>query len=503
MDMYPNHSKIIAPTLDLFLYDLRSGLGENTDDIAQNRDYFKAKLPAHLHESLFDRDRDFEVEFVPLLEDKNGDKVIETFADDSNDLEGCYYPVRLGDSYGLLLHSSVKNSTELQPLFCLKDLKTYLTAKIADRPPSIGQTWMISAELPRAEKANAQEIAKACYNILMPDSDWERYFCGQGHFQGGYIFELWRYRLLLQEETKQQHIAIQDVQEDHHVIIALYPNAAAATVAADYSLQQWMRLFCYRTKTMWAYGQSRYLKERIKQNHVSIQDSIGKMEAASTARPKLDEIQNILAKAQQTQARYTIDLSNFQYQIKTMEMNLNNYQKRLASIREKAEPVKSTLILTTSVISASYASDLQFLEKFSDTVDQKYLLQVQKDYENFSPGIQLLEGLINAIASLRVVVETDQAQRDRTFQNQVAIWGIGLAAGSIVASISAQLPASTVTDKEKNNASQHIVSSYLSDLGVTKPWLTPVISTTMTVGITFMFAGVIWGILKLVERRSR
>ena len=61
-------SQIIYPTIDLYLYDLRDGLGENPKTaVAENQTYFQAKLPPHIHNSLFDRDIDFEAEFVPLL----------------------------------------------------------------------------------------------------------------------------------------------------------------------------------------------------------------------------------------------------------------------------------------------------------------------------------------------------------------------------------------------------------------------------------------------------
>ena len=42
-------NKLIYPTLDLFIYDLREGLGENTEEIAENLEYFQRRLPGRLH----------------------------------------------------------------------------------------------------------------------------------------------------------------------------------------------------------------------------------------------------------------------------------------------------------------------------------------------------------------------------------------------------------------------------------------------------------------------
>jgi hypothetical protein len=507
-------SKIIYPTLDLFLYDLRDGLGEDADAIEQNRANFQAKLPTYLHKSLFNLDRDFESEYIPLL----GDTKIAEFPKSNGHYEGCYYPVRLGDTYGLWMNCSVKNSVAPQPLISFKLLKNYLADILPDKQANIGQTWFLSGELPNALETDPREIAKTCYHHLIPDGNWQQDYRGEGRFQGGYIFELWHYQLLikdktyqLDQETKEQQPpqppTIQEVQENHHVIIALYPNAAAAKAAAKYNLKHWMRLFSYRAKILWAYGQSRYLKQQIKQDFVSIQQRVTEVEAATHSRPKLQQIQKILGKTQQTRSQYAIHLSNFEYQIKTLEVNWENYQKRLKLIRETAEPKPSPLILPTWAKPLIGSSDLSFLEQFSETVAQKYLQQVQKDYENFSPGQQLLEGLMNSIEYLRVLVETDQAQRDRTFQNSVAIWGIGLAAGSIIADISAQFPmvvVPTVAANEKNDAElrQHPLSPYLSQLGIKDPWLTPAISTTVSLGSTLIFALIIWGILKLFQRQT-
>ena len=136
------------------------------------------------------------------------------------------------------------------------------------------------------------------------------------------------------------------------------------------------------------------------------------------------------------------------------------------------------------------ASELEFLKQFSDDVERRYLLQVQSDYESFSPGLTLLGDLIN---SIRGVTEIDQAERDRTFQNTVAIFGVGLAAGSIVASIATQFPGAS----NPKEAVQYPVGSALSQLGVPAPWLSPAISATVSMGIGLIAALLTAFIIKL------
>lgn len=68
--------------------------------------------------------------------------------------------------------------------------------------------------------------------------------------------------------------------------------------------------------------------------------------------------------------------------------------------------------------------DLSFLTKFSNLTEQTYLQQIDKDEANMKLGLQLLESNINA---LRSQIELEKSERDRNFQNLVAIIGGGAA----------------------------------------------------------------------------
>ena len=136
------------------------------------------------------------------------------------------------------------------------------------------------------------------------------------------------------------------------------------------------------------------------------------------------------------------------------------------------------------------ASDLEFLKQFGDDVERRYLLQVQSDYESFSPGLTLLGDLIN---SIRGVTEIDQAERDRNFQEIVAIFGVGLAAGALAASSAEQFPGMS----DPKEVVEYPVRSVLSQLGVSEPWLPPAISATVSVGIGLIAAFLTAFIIKL------
>ena len=92
----------------------------------------------------------------------------------------------------------------------------------------------------------------------------------------------------------------------------------------------------------------------------------------------------------------------------TIGINLSNYIFLTETLKKKA----------------GYQSDLSFLEDFSNLTETKYLKQIEKDEATMKLGLQLLESNINA---LRGQIELEKSERDRNFQNLVAIIGGGTA----------------------------------------------------------------------------
>ncbi|NEQ65993.1 MAG: hypothetical protein F6K21_10920 [Symploca sp. SIO2D2] len=461
-------SEIIYPTLDLFLYDLRDELGENAGEIADNQEGFAQKLPEELRSRMKRRDLEVEAEYVELL----GERGREFFDSSSQKyaLRGFYYPVSIGDSYGLLLDCSVKHSLghpelvkiEACPVSCLADLKVELDQQLAGQVSTIGQVWLVSGEIPNFTPDKAEAIAQACCKVSELALDWQRDFRGKSEFMGGMLFELWRYRFKGGDST-----SIHQLQDNHHVLMAFYPDQKTAREASVFNFD-WLRLFAYRSKILWAYGQSQYLRGQLKDDFVAIQQYVEDFHQAQTRRINLKQLRQTLVKAQKTLAHYAINLNYLNAQKRTIEVNLLNYRRRLERIKVRLTEFQA-------------AGELESLKEFGDNVESRYLLQVQSDYESFTPGLSLLENLIN---SIRGVTEIDQSESDRNFQSTVAIVGVGLAAGSIVASITGQFP-SVINPKE---AIKDPVGSVFFKLGVPEPWLSPAISVTASVGVALIAA---------------
>ncbi|WP_017719681.1 hypothetical protein [Kamptonema formosum] len=464
-------SDIIYPTLDLFLYDLRNGLGDSQKEIGNNRETFQTKLPKDVQQNLFELDTDFDAEYVRLLASETSD-----FAGGSKPflMKGYYYPVRIGDTYGLLLDCSVDNKTEAQTVSCIAALKKeILEVQLNNQTPSIGQTWMISGQLPSAATKTTEEIeqvAKTCYNSLMPDSKWEHDLEGKGEFLGATIFELWRYRLLMKEENKNP-ANIQSIQDNQHVFIVLYPDEETAKKGAAF-YDDWLRLFCYRNKILWAYGQSRLLKQSSGLNFIKIQSSLQFLKPEQPKLPDFKKLQKTLQQVQDTLTAYIIQLNELDFQTLTIDINLSNYAKRLDTIDKKA------------------GEKLEFLRKFSEIGSKKYLLQVQKDSENLQLGLRLQEDLIIAIRSR---VEVEKAERESIFQNSVAIVGVGLGATSILAA----LPG--FQEIAKNDTLKSGLSNYMP---VPDAWLTLTVALIYSAGSALIF-GTLTGIIIWLRQRFR
>ncbi|MEH1847981.1 MAG: hypothetical protein V7L25_24125 [Nostoc sp.] len=392
-------SDLIYPTLDLFLYALKTSLNTTDAETQKNKAAFLAQLPSNTQFN----DPNIESEYLEITHPTQ-----INFISQNKTLEGYYYAVRLNDTYGLQLDCSINNQTETQPAKSFAILKTEIEQKLNKELATIGQTWLLSGWLPENSSHNHEYIAKNCYYALFQDTYWQP---EQGTFLDGKIFEIWRsenknYSLEKASNAINSH--------EHHVIIIIYTNRESAEQAAEF-YKDWMGLFCYRNKILWAYWQSRLVKESLLNHYKQIEEnrkitnqsnSRQEKQNITTSRKILNNIDNILQ-------QYTIDLLNLSFQKQIIEINLSNYQLRLALIKEKADQ----------------NNQLDFLEKFSTLANKKYLPQITKDIENMQLGLQLLEDTINATRSR---IEVEKSEREHNFQELVAVAGAGIATVSLV-----------------------------------------------------------------------
>ncbi|MFB2898498.1 hypothetical protein ACE1CI_36750 [Aerosakkonemataceae cyanobacterium BLCC-F50] len=371
-------SNLIYPTLDLFLYDLKEALNSTGEAITKNQEIFTKKLPSDVNLD----DPDKEVEYLELLPQDR----FKHFKTDK--LQGYYYPVRLNDTYGLQIDCSINNQTDPQSVNYFSNLKAEIESRLNQQPITLGQAWILSGWLPENSPQNPEAIAKDCYKTFSKDADWQRDFQGKGKFFGGNIF------YILFGKTP--------------VLILIYPQQNAQKVADIYP--DWMGLFCYYSKINWSYDQSRFIKKSILDYYQKLEgdrQKITKYEPPKVGY-QLNDYKQSLERLQQEIKQYSVDLLGMSFQKQVIEINLSNYETRLEFIQKKLDA----------------NSQIDFFQKFTDLVTKKYIVQIDKDSENMQIGLRLLEDNINAV---RGGIELAKAERDRNFQEFVAVVGAGVA----------------------------------------------------------------------------
>ncbi|MBD2680956.1 MULTISPECIES: hypothetical protein [Nostoc] len=390
---------LIYPTLDLFLYALKTSL--NTTDAETQKS--KAAFLAQLSHNIQFNDPEIETEYLELTHPAQINLI-----SNNKSIEGYYYPVRLNDTYGLQIDCSINNQTETQPAKSFAILKTEIEQKLNKELATIGKTWLLSGWLPENSSQNYEDIAKDCYYALFKDTSWQP---KKGTFLDGKVFEIWRSEI---KNCNQNKVPNALNSHERHVIIAIYPDRESAQQAAEF-YKDWMGLFCYRSKISWAYQQSRLVKESLLNHYKKIEENrrITNQNHYWKEKQNITNSRQILSNIDNILQQYTIDLLNLSFQKAIIEINLSNYQIRLDLIKEKA----------------GQKNQLDFLEKFSEIANKKYLAQITKDIENMQLGLQLLEDTINATRSR---IEVEKAERERNFQELVAVAGAGIATISLV-----------------------------------------------------------------------
>lgn len=399
-------ANIFYPNLDLFSYDLRSGLGDTPKEIEDNRDFFVEKFPIPIRSALqIDVDDGIDNNSIYLFKEK-----YLPLEFSRKDVTGYAYPVQLSDAYGLLVECASQQTTEPHFPEYFIDLKLEITKTLNYQVANLGQTWLVSAYVDPEEK-EIESIAKSCYNALFPKLNWAEEFEGKGEFLGGHIFQLSPRRLTKSMLSSKEEI----ITAKDHVLIILYRDQPSLELSSHF-YDHWMQLFHYYHKISLAYAQSQILTKSIKQYFSEIQSGSEQITTRLHQRKQLNSLRLIITNIQDKLSDYARKLNIIEIQKGTIEINLDNYQERLQKIIKKSQE-------------KNLNCDLDFLEEFSQLVTKKYLKQIEKNLENLERGFKLLENEIKAVA---VQIEVEKSERERLFQILVTTIGTGTAGTSLV-----------------------------------------------------------------------
>ncbi|MBD2208504.1 hypothetical protein H6G27_01300 [Nostoc linckia FACHB-104] len=401
--------ELIYPTIDLFLYNLKEGLGQDEAKLIANRQVFWQTIYGNqLDTQQIEELQQAEIDSSDYHELLDNQKIIPFHSP----LDGYYYPVQLGDTYGLQIDCTANYIKDYkyapQPITCLQKVQTEIFSNINQQEGKIGQSWFIWGQL-ATDNQDAEATAQACYEQLILDSqqNWQADLRGQGEFFGGTIFELWR----LPSEAQQS--------DGYHLLICLFPYQLKIDKIREVNQKLYpelMQLLRYRNKIMWAYNQSRTIKSNLKTVAKVAQGIISNLNQESqNPEINISVLQNILKQTPEILLKYTNNLTYLDDQHRTADINISNYQKRWQKL-----------------LALEANSDWQFLQTFSEFAKEKFLVQIETDQAYYSPGLTLIE---NYIKTIQGIIDLEQTKSDRTLNTTIAIAGIGLATSQIASAV--------------------------------------------------------------------
>ncbi|MEG5042785.1 MULTISPECIES: hypothetical protein [unclassified Microcoleus] len=380
--------KLVNPTLNLFSYTLKQGLGVGEPETRKTYVKFLAGLAEQLHQKRNDSfTPDEKQKFLAVDAVKVADLPFKGNLNNPQ-VKGRYRRWNVTDNYQLLFDGYVDDKYQPDQVIKLIESLQYLIPQ----PPkleNIGKTWMLSGSLESGTDLEAEELAKQVYKCLFEKDGVSQ---GSGLFLGGKVAEFWGDK----------------IEDNCQLLVILYPDEAACQEWARDFYVSWLDLLCFRHKIIWAYENSLLLQERLVSNYNQI---VG---MRNTSRLNLNKLLEAMGKL----SEFAIDLNYLELQQSTVNVNLEKYEAKLAEIQAKARPT----------------DDLKFLQDFCDRAKQHYPKQIQKDIDNFRPCLEILRSLTDTI---RGTVEIRKAESDRTFQAVVGIVGVGLSTGGTVASAAA------------------------------------------------------------------
>ena len=442
--------KLHYPTLDVFFYELRASLGDHETKIQERCESFMRHCGLSAEDTelkqIFHQQNQSHGEHNDV--DLFGDKQIKAFSQDSR-YQGYYYPQSLNDTYALLIDCSIEDS-ETEPcttdnLSWLQGLKNIIQAKLGDYDPRkiIGTTWMLSFAVPAAlETKHYDDIAANCCQILLAKISCQQCVVGKWDFLNGRLFEYWYY-----DPSTQEH---------HHLLIGIYQDKHTIEMLATDYYAEFLNLFHYRHKILWAYRQSRELKQSLIAAMQEVRRCRKDVKTVSGAEFDISEVERTLSIAREKQFDYAEELRLLIDQKHTIDINLHNYQQRLQRIRQQSK------------------AQLINLDDIAKLAENRYSLQIQKDYDNLSPELDLLDKLVMHI---HVNIDLRKEQRDRQFIQRLEIFGLIFAMAAIIIGTSGDFPINNFDDAINNPIGQ-LLYEYLP---IPKDWLDVSISISLSI----------------------
>lgn len=309
-------------------------------------------------------------------------------------MEGFIQPVQIPeDSYGVFFNIGYddSNPANIVEIPVLQQFNPNQVLPFAKSEYFLGQTLLLTLGLTPENQdlqgSDLTELANQCYQALFnqnisPSRSQELLF-------GSPIFEYGNPR---------------QPDESPHVLIWLFRDEIADKIIGK-CFQLTFDLFFYRHKVTKAFEDSREVYKQLKQYYRSLDPTLDKIQAQiDAAQPDpqdatyLQEFKTKLKQLSSDSLIYDRLLRKMKDLFTTININLNNYNDTIERICARVGTDKE---------------ELSFWRKFGEQTAPQFRGQIAADLSYFEQGTGLIS---QAVASIRAIVEIDQAQCDRTWQ---------------------------------------------------------------------------------------
>jgi hypothetical protein len=417
----PPENYLLAPNLYVWAYALQDK--ENLPPEISQHPFWVAcdRLLAPLNAQLSDRLKS-PTPTRPRILLENEKSISLTFPnrpDSGSEIAGFAQPFAIKDSYGLLFNLGYDDEKTILDPVSSADLRALNLRQYSTLPSPnlcLGETILITAYLSpssaRASWENLQNIVRTCYRDFLakdiPNHGWFDRLCGSPIFEFN------------STDPKAPRL---------HILILLLENSHALDFLNEH-LRSFSDLWLYRNKIVSCFRDSRQTYDRLKETYDQLEHNLDNQQKNlnlplnrtrdDVELKRLKQDLKTLSQVALPYSRLILKMKDF---MKTIDINLHNY-------RETNQTIRSCL--------PEPSAELLFLNHFEQVKAPQWRQQIQDDLDYFENGTELIN---QAIATIRGLVEIDQAERDRQrqkaerdLQDSLQALGVGIAAGAIVAS---------------------------------------------------------------------
>jgi hypothetical protein len=417
--------KVANPKLTLYAFHLRNNLAQGEEEPVKDANHLweqcqqlGKKFNVPRLESLIERLQDSkgkigitpsqdnpESNYLELLQPERLLSFSAIPNGSSRQLRGEIYPLQIHDTYAvdITLHYPYPNVETKQ----LAGLNPQGCLGIAQSDSLLGQTLVLFAQ-PEA-KLNDTEIpafTKECLTAILPEPDRQNYWLSaQGKFLGSPIVEY---------NNNQENPA-----QPSHILIWLdrHPQTETLEAAGDY-YQPLLNLLCCRSKILYAYSESRWCNQQARKLYRQLEGKVkGLQQLPPEPTKRLKQLKKWLTELSQTAFDFANHLRDLELHRSTIETNNKNYEFWLNQLK---------------AMTLEKEDSLELWQQFMTRKSEKFIEQINTDLSYLLPSQQLFQQMIDTI---RGIVETEQAERDRSLETTIQIIGVGLGAGAIVSGV--------------------------------------------------------------------